>query len=97
MTAAFLPSTPVEAGSGEHINSQLLGFLIEMAALQAERLRGIRDVEVVALELRQDYPRARNLAPSSANGPEPTDVCWIRGSWQRGFDGFQINHAVRGE
>jgi len=34
-----------------NIDSELLGFLVEMAALQSERFRSIRDVVIASLQL----------------------------------------------
>jgi len=37
-----------------HVDSELPGFLVEMAALQAERLRGVGDVVIVPFKFGQN-------------------------------------------
>ena len=50
------------------VDPQLLALLIEMASLQAQRLRGLRNLAAMPLELGQHLWRARRPAPVAPAG-----------------------------
>jgi hypothetical protein len=70
--SAKIPSALARIGRSvirAQVDSQVLAFLIEMAALKPQRLGSIRDVIMLPLELYK-YRLAFELEPSSARGSE---------------------------